>query len=694
MVHDVNTLIDNLPRTSSITIRRLKSIGIKTYWDLLNYFPFRWQDYSLISSINKLQAGETVTLIGEIVEARYQVATTGTRIQKFIIKDETAVAQLNWYNQPYLLKLLKPGTKIAVAGEIQRLGKRILMEPKEYEIINSNESIHRNLKHTGRIIPIYPEKRGLSSKTIREKIFYILNQNSEIPEYLPTEIVSYNNLINEMAAYQNIHFPENWQLAKKAQERLAFDEMFFIQLGVQLIKKQWEKEMVGNRFMVETSQIASLQNFINNLPFQLTNSQKKAWGEIIGDLQKIKPMNRLLQGDVGCGKTVVAALACYLTYLNGYQSLLMAPTEILAFQHYQTISSLFKNYPIKIALQTSTKKAILTKLKRPFQDNQSLFNIIIGTHALISKKFSLDNVGLVIIDEQHRFGVLQRAMLKEKGMNPHLLTMTATPIPRTVALTLYGELDLSIIDEMPKGRLTVRTFLVPREKREAGYQWIKEQIKKHGGQVFIICPLIEESEIETLKSVKAAKQEFERLSKEIFPEFRLGLLHGKIKSKEKDKIMNDFKNRNYDILVATPVVEVGIDVPNATIMLIEAAERFGLAQLHQLRGRVGRGQKQSYCFLFTEKEDQQIRKRLTFFAKTQNGITLAEYDLKHRGPGEIYGTKQHGMLNLKIARLSDYQLIEKTKKAVSYFIQRYAVDKFPQLKKRIEEYNIKQITRD
>jgi ATP-dependent DNA helicase RecG len=285
-------------------------------------------------------------------------------------------------------------------------------------------------------------------------------------------------------------------------------------------------------------------------------------------------------------------------------------------------------------------------------------------------------------------------MLKEKGINPHLLTMTATPIPRTVALTLYGELDLSTIDEMPKGRQPVATFAVPKEKRESGYRWIKEQIKKHHGQVFIICPLIEESPIETLKSVKAAKKEFEKLSKEIFPEFRLGLLHGKIKSKEKDKIMNDFKSHKHDILVATPVVEVGIDIANATIMVIEAAERFGLAQLHQLRGRVGRGQKQSYCFLFTEREGQQIAKRLTFFAKTQNGVSLAEYDLKNRGPGEIYGTKQHGVVNLKIARLSDYQLIEKTKKAVAYFIQKYSVDKFPGLKKRVEEYKIKEITRD
>lgn len=375
-------------------------------------------------------------------------------------------------------------------------------------------------------------------------------------------------------------------------------------------------------------------------------------------------MNRFLQGEVGSGKTVVAALACYLTYLNGFKSLFMAPTEILANQHYATLVKLFNKTSIKVGLVTgSTKKY--------FQAD-----IIVGTHALITKKFELEKIGLVIVDEQHRFGVSQRAELKNKGLNPHLLTMTATPIPRTVALTLYGELDLSIIDEMPVVRLAVKTYLVPKEKRQSCYQWIKLQVTGYKLQVFIVCPLIEESEIETMKSVRAAKKEFENLKK-IFFEFKLGLLHGKLKSKEKNAVMTNFKNKNLDILVTTPVVEVGVDIPNATIMLIEGAERFGLAQLHQLRGRVGRSNKQSYCFLFSESKEAGVLGRLGMFTKTNDGNKLAEEDLRIRGPGDIYGVKQHGYLDLKIAMLSDYKMIEKTKKAVEYFTGHYSINNFP-----------------
>ncbi len=687
--------IDSLPNTSILTIRRLKSLGIKTYWDLLNFFPFRYDNFSLISKINRIQEGETTTVIGKIIDSKYQLTRTRLRVQKFVLQDETGTIELNWYNQPYLLSLLKKGMTISVAGEAKRFGRKLTMDPKAYEILHFNESIDWNsLKHTGRIVPVYSETRGLSSKTIREKIFYLLTYSKrplqigiEMDEILPKETVLYNNLTDEATAYQNIHFPENMILMKKARERLSFDELFTIHLANTLVRAEWERETVGNRFTITPQHNKSLQNFIDSLPFELTNAQIRVIGEIRADLQKEKPMNRFLQGEVGSGKTVVAAVACYITCLNGFQSLFMAPTEILAQQHYQTITKLFRNCQIpKICLVTGSVKPALKELQ--FAD------IIIGTHALIQKNITYKKVGLVIVDEQHRFGVRQRAILKEKGFNPHLLTMTATPIPRTVALMLFGELDMSVIDEMPIGRLPIKTYFITKEKRTDCYEWIKKQIDKLGIQIFIICPFIDESEIETMKSVKAAKKEVEFLQKTIFPEYPLGLIHGKMKSAEKDEVMSGFNEKKYRILVATPVVEVGIDIPNATIMLIEGAERFGLAQLHQLRGRVGRGNNQSYCFLFTEKESPEIRKRLRFICQTHDGNILAEKDLELRGAGTIYGTLQHGMMDLKIASLSDYPMIEKTRKAVNHFMEKYELKKFAEMEKRVKKYKIEQIAHD
>ncbi len=727
MIHDQP--IDSLPTTSILTIRRLKSLGIQTYWDLLNFFPFRYEDYSMISKVNRLQAGEIVTVIGQIIDSKYQVTRTDLRIQKFTLQDETGTMELNWYNQPYLLTLFKKGVNVSVAGEVRRFGRKLVVDPKEYELIYSNYSNNwSSLKHTGRIIPIYPEKRGLSSKTIREKIFYIftylqrpLSIGTVIEEILPREIIHSNNLIDEEDAYRNIHFPETKELQQKARERLSFDELLITQLSSKLIKKEWEKETVGNPFKMTREMRENLDHFIKHLPFTLTNAQLTVIREIQEDLKKITPMNRFLQGEVGSGKTVVAAIACYIAYLNGFQSLFMAPTEILAEQHYQTLKFLFGSFQfpmdsttLTIGLseverpisnfQTSDKSPItnnqlpkiclITGSSKPRKNYLDMADIIIGTHALIQKKIVYKKVGLVIVDEQHRFGVQQRAMLKEKGLNPHLLTMTATPIPRTVALTLFGELDISIIDEMPKDRKPIKTFFIPKSKRSDCYEWVKRQITKLGIQVFIICPLIEESEIETMKSVKAAKKEVEFLQANIFPEYRVGLIHGKMKSKEKEEAMNEFKNKKYHILVATPVVEVGIDIPNATIMLIEASERFGLAQLHQLRGRIGRGDKQSYCFLFTEKESPEITRRLQFVANTHNGSVLAEKDLELRGAGTIYGTKQHGIVELKIASLSDYPMIEKTRKAVEYFMEHYDTSDFEELKKRVEKLKVGQIAKD
>lgn len=683
----LKTPIDNLPRTSKKTIKRFQTIGIKTYWDLINYFPFRYQDYRLTSTIDRVQEGETVSVKGEIIDLSNRITKRGMKIQKILLYDKTGKIELIWYNQPFLLNILKPGQIISVAGRVKRFLYSLVIEPEEYELL---ENLEEETIHTGRLVPIYPEKKGLSSRVIREKVHLILNKNQEWIEILPEEILSYNSLIKESEAYRNIHFPQDKKTAQAARKRLAFDELFIIQLSARLVKEQWQKERVGKPFKLTSDIKKSLLKLVKNLSFELTSAQKRCLSEILSDLSKDRPMNRFLQGDVGAGKTVVGTIAAYLAYLNQYQTLFMAPTEILAQQHYQTITKIFSQSNIS----PCPKIALLTGSVKPKKDDLKTTDLIVGTHALIQTKIKFNRVGLVIIDEQQRFGVVQRAMLKEKGINPHLLTMTATPIPRTVALTLYGELDLSYIDELPKGRKKVKTFLVPKYKRDHCYKWIKEQILKNQSQVFIICPLIEESDKDSLRSVKAVKKEYQYLKTAVFSDFKIGLLHGRLKSEEKNRIMKEFKNKKYQILVSTSVIEVGIDIPDASIMIIEGAERYGLSQLHQLRGRVGRGKKQSYCFLFTEKQSEKILKRLNYFVKTNAGIKLAEYDLRLRGPGEIYGLKQHGFINLKIASLTDQYLINKAKTAVNFFKKRYSLNQFSQLKERIKEYQIGQITRD
>ena len=688
---NINTAIDCLPHTSATTIKRLKLLGVNTCSHLLNYFPYRYENYSLISTIDKLQPEETVTIKGKIAKVNQIYTKKGLTIQKVLISDSTSSLELIWYNQPYLLRIFKKAGLLSISGKVEKDRHRLTIKPEEYELISSFD---QPTIHTVRLAPIYSEQKGLSSKTLREKIFFLLNNltvdqiQSCSGEPFPREIISYNDLIDEETAYRQIHFPQSLALAGQARRRLAFDELFILQLASKLIKKTWQNQTVANRFILNDNISVSIKRLIDTLPFTLTSGQKHCWQQILSDLKGKIPMNRLLQGEVGSGKTVVAALAAYLSYLNGYQTLFMAPTEILVHQHYQTISNLFKGYPVKIGLQTGAKK--IAKEKSTVEN----YHIIIGTQALIQKKIRFNKVGLVIVDEQHRFGVHQRAQLKEKGICPHLLSMTATPIPRTVALTLYGELDLSFLDELPVGRLTVKTFLVPRQKRSSAYNWIIDQIKKNKTQVFIICPLIEESEVETIKSVKAATVEYHFLKNNVFTNQKIGLLHGRLKAHEKKQIMADFKDKKYDILVATSVVEVGIDVSNATVMVIEGAERYGLAQLHQLIGRVGRGGKQSYCLLFTDSESNPIRDRLTLFVKTVSGNQLAEYDLKIRGPCEIYGQKQHGYLNLKIASLTDYHFISQAKKAVDYFISQKNLSDYPEINQRLTQYQTALISHD
>ncbi len=684
----LSTSIDRLPKTASRTTQRLHAIGVHTYEDLLHYYPFRYNDFSVVSPIGQVQPGETVTIRGTLESIKVVPTRSRITIQKAVLRDDTGKIELIWYNQPYLSNVLEHANCVSASGIIESFGKAVVMKPVEYEPL---EFIDAETKHTGRIVPVYPSVYGLSSKTIRDKVCHALDAVFENPEnsieFIPDDILKESGLISLDQAIKTIHQPTKISDVEIARKRLGFDELFIRILSSKLIKKRWSKEETTAPIHLTEKQKNDVKKFIERLPFTLTTAQLRATHEILSDLQKPNPMNRFLQGDVGSGKTVVAAIAAYAAYLDRKQTLIMAPTEILALQHFATISTLMKGLDIKVALQTGSHKDIVSK------KTASSFDIIIGTHALISAKYDFRDVGFVVIDEQHRFGVKQRALLKEKGINPHLLTMTATPIPRTVSLTLYSELDLSTIDELPKGRKKIKTFVTPPAKRSAGYQWIAKQITELKIQAYIICPLIETSEHESMTSIKAAKEEYEHLKKNIFPSLNVALLHGKMKAKEKEEVMNQFNKGLFDILVSTSVVEVGVDVPNATIMLIEGAERFGLAQLHQLRGRVGRAEKQSYCLLFTSPQ-QWKSSRLKFFAQTTSGLELSEYDLKLRGPGEIYGTEQHGYSDLKIADLTDTKLVFEAKKAVDRFLKKYSIDKIPHLKRIIDSYQLNLIDKN
>lgn len=612
---------------------RLKRLGLNTIQDLVYHFPFRYEDFSNNSTALEANVGERVTLKGEIWSIKNIFTRSRKIITQAIFNDGTSPIVLTWFNSHWIVKQLKTGDSVQVSGKLTKYKNKLSIIAPQWERADKVISLH-----TGKLVPVYPETDGLTSKWFRTKIAQLLPAKIEDP--LPDQIRG--DLLTLQEAIKQIHQPENYTEAEKARDRLGFDELFFVALATLKARQNWQKKPAIKPLKPYHGQLGQ---FIKSLPFELTASQNKVIQEIIDDLKKDRPMNRLIQGEVGSGKTVVAAIIIYLTHLNDLKTLFMAPTEILAFQHFSTISRLLK--PIKVGIYTGSKKQV--------ED----VNVIIGTHALLSEKLLTDNVGLVIVDEQQRFGVEQRAVLRNRAKLPHFLTTTATPIPRTVALTIYGDLDMSVIDELPKERLKIKTFVVPAKKRKDAYGFIESRVKL-GDQAYIITPLIEQSE--TLISVRAATVEFEKLKNKIFPKLNLGLLHGRLKSKEKESVMNNFKNGKIDILVSTSVVEVGVDVANATIMVIESAERFGLAQLHQLRGRVGRGHKQSYCLLFGDGGPQEVS-RLKNMEKLNEGLKLAELDLKIRGSGEIFGSKQSGRFEFKIASLTDLPLIEKTRKA-------------------------------
>lgn len=561
------------------------------------------------------------------------------------VEDATGKISVVWFNQPYLIKMLYPGRLVSLSGKVGFFSRKLCLTSPDYEILEDEE---KETVHTGRFVPVYPETSGLSSKWIRRQMLTAYRLlTPELKDFLPKDVLRRTVLLSMREAIEKVHFPKNLEEAAEGRKRLAFNELLFMHLASLRRKTNWKRKKLANKLTIDK---LTINKFIESIPFDLTDSQNKAISEILDDLSKPAPMNRLLEGDVGSGKTVVAAVGAFAAFANGFQTIIMAPTQILAQQHYATLKKIFEPFNVRISLITSDVKNI--EIGRS--------DIFIGTHALIHKKVKFDRIAFVVIDEQHRFGVEQRQHLIKKSGTPHVLTMTATPIPRTVALTSYGDLDLSVLTEMPEGRQKVTTWVVPNQKRTKAYDWIESQISNIKSQIFIVCPLIEDSETETLADVKSVTSEYIKLKLQ-FPNNKLGLLHGRLKPKEKDKVLNDFRNGKLDILVTTPVVEVGIDIPKATIMVIEAGERFGLAQLHQLRGRVGRSSKQSYCLLFSNFHSGTAYTRLKAMEQNHSGFELAELDLKMRGPGEIFGTAQSGFAELKIASWSNYKLIKETK---------------------------------
>lgn len=675
----------------------LSKLEIYTIKDLLYHFPFRYEDFSHIKKIKDLKQEEKVTVIGIVDEIKVIYTKNGKRLTKLILIDDTGAVEGIWFNQPYLIQTIKKGMNLALSGTLTTFDNNDAFISPEYEIVQRYGNEHtRSLLHTGRLVPIYPETYGVTSKWLRSRINFLLNEKTlQLEEFLPEFILREHKFLNLKDALTDFHFPSNFKKSEEAKKRFTYEELFEL-----ILKSETRKESRKNLKAVKSfaPHNANIEALIKTLPFTLTLSQKTTISEIIQDLTHDKPMNRLLQGDVGSGKTIIALISAYLTHLNGCKTYFMAPTEILANQHYETFKKFLHPLGIAVSLTTGSQK------------DTTDASINIGTHALLyntknktsekaktTSKTTTQNsedwpLGLVIIDEQHRFGVEQRIALTkshtqvQNNLQPHLLTMTATPIPRTLALTLYGDLDISSLTEMPLGRQKVTTWVVPNTKREKAYTWIKEQItlSKGKNQVFIVCPLIEESEKETMQNIKAATQEFEKLSKTIFKNFKVGLIHGKLKPTEKDKIITDFRNGKLHILIATPVIEVGVDISNATIIVIEGAERFGLASLHQIRGRVGRGSEKSYCMLFTESKNPKVTTRLLLLETKHNGLELAEMDLKLRGQGDITGTMQHGVVKLKLADITDLTLIKAVKEDATKTLPE--IRTYPKLLERIK-YN-------
>ena len=615
-------------------------VGINTLYDLFWHFPSYYEDRTHIIPIAQTSPGKRQVIQGKVLLIDKVKSGKSLSIFKVPVKDKSGIIYAIWYNQDYITKLLKKDQEVVLSGKIEMRfrEKQILVD--DFEILNGKEDA-LNLK---RIVPFYPLTEGISQRVIRRIMKVNLDKNHpHFTEHLPLSIRERYSLIPFRQALINIHFPKDFSYQRRAYRRLVFDELFLLQVALALKRRDYKKEE-GIKFKVENNLV---RDFLDSLPFSLTSSQRKVINEILEDMASSQPMNRLLQGDVGSGKTVVALTSLLAAIGSGYQAALMAPTEILAQQHYLRMKEFLSSLNVQpflliSELQQKEKERIKNEIKG------GTVKLVIGTHALIQKEVQFHKLGIVVIDEQHRFGVMQRATLRSKGKCPDVLVMTATPIPRTLALTCYGDLDVSVIDELPPGRKSVITRWISENKRRWVYQFVSSQIKE-GKQAYFVYPLIEESEEINLR---AAEDMVGRLRKDIFSQFKVELLHGRMRREEKEFIMKQFSQGKIDIMVCTTVIEVGIDVPNATIMVIENAERFGMAQLHQLRGRVGRGGEQSYCFLLTgNKISEEAVRRMKVMCKTNDGFQIAEEDLKLRGPGQFFGTRQWGELDLKIANL-------------------------------------------
>lgn len=630
---------------------KLYRLNAETIWDLLTVFPRRYDDYTLMKPIKDLVYGEQVTIIGTIWETRARRTRNNQIVVQSIISDGTANIQATWFNQQWLVDKLKAGRQIVLSGKVDQFLGRLVFNSPEWEPLEIDPL------RTRRIVPVYPLTEGLTAKKMRAVMKTAVTRWARhIPDPLSESIRQKLNFYALSQAIAQVHFPDTHESLHLARQRIIFDELFLLQLGMQGQRHKWQSHP-GIPLSIDE---AALAQFQASLPYELTGAQKRVIDELAGDMGQGTPMNRLLQGDVGAGKTVVAAAAMILAVKAGKQSALMAPTEILAEQHYAGLSQLLAPLDIKTVLLTgSTPAAAKAQIYADLASGQA--QVAIGTHALIQEAVSFDNLALAVIDEQHRFGVEQRQALREKGAetavgrpSPHLLVMSATPIPRTLALSLYGDLDLSVLDEMPPGRQEIKTRWLRHSERERAYAFIRGQVEQ-GRQAYIIYPLVEESD---KIDAKAAVEEFERLQKEVFPDLKLGLIHGRLKSDEKEAAMRAFYGGETDILVATSVIEVGVDVPNSTVMLIEGANRFGLAQLHQFRGRVGRGEHQSYCILISDADTGVAEERLTALEQTNDGFILAEKDLEIRGPGEFFGRRQSGLPELKLASLLDMDMLQ------------------------------------
>ncbi len=686
-MQSLKTPIEQVPKINRRILPPLSRLGIRTLHDLLFHFPTRYEDFSNIKKIADVASEERVTIEGKISAIKsFRTAHRRMHITEATIEDESGSLRAVWFNQPFLERTLKVGNIFRLSGKVTIGSRGISLQNPAHERV-ALESRQDTSLHTGSLVPIYPETAGITSRWLRFLIKSFIHLRSEIADPIPQNIRSTYNLIDLETALYQIHFPKKIIESEEAKKRFAFEELLLIQLRSLLIRAR----LKSHRAPPIPLDVPVVQTFVKKLPFALTNAQRRSLWEILRDLEKSKPMNRLLEGDVGSGKTVVAAAASLLAAKNGYRVLFMAPTEILAHQHHETIEKLLSPFGVTIGILTGSEKKI-----------SHLPDITVGTHALIQKHITFKNLGLVVIDEQHRFGVEQRAALvkseklkDEKAELPHFLSMSATPIPRTLALTIYGDLDLSIIDELPKSRKTIETKIVSPGKRNDAYEFIRKEVRS-GRQVFIICPKIEIKTNETSSvyflpipptaEVKAVKEEFKRLTEKIFPDLRMSMLHGKMKPKEKNEIMQRFKNHETDILVSTSVIEVGVDVPNATIMVIEGAERFGLAQLHQFRGRVGRGVHQSYCLLFPTEDGTETR-RLRAIVEAKNGFELAEKDLAIRGAGDLFGSRQSGIPDMALANITNVHLVREVRDAARDIVmQSPDLQNFPVLAERLREF--------